>query len=78
MGHSPTESLILCNEQGNAEIDLGDQSNIYGRVIRQFNHAVFGHGQPTATGDDGLRSLAVAQAVRQSTKTGAKVAVQYE
>src|SRR5215218_4044373 len=40
--------------------------NLYERSVRCFNAAIRGEGEPAATGADGVRSLAVALAVRES------------
>ena len=46
--------------------------------IRHFNDAVQGRGQPFATGEDGIRSLAVGLAVQESAKTGQRTPVTYQ
>jgi 1,5-anhydro-D-fructose reductase (1,5-anhydro-D-mannitol-forming) len=43
--------------------------------VRCFNAAVRGEGEPAASGPDGVRSLAVALAVRESAQTGRTIAV---
>ena len=45
--------------------------------LHQFARAVAGQGQPAATGQDGIASLAVALAVRQAARTGTRQTVQY-
>lgn len=45
--------------------------NLYTHSLMHFNKAVRGEGAPSASGDDGLRSLASALAVVKSAKTGA-------
>jgi 1,5-anhydro-D-fructose reductase (1,5-anhydro-D-mannitol-forming) len=59
------------------EVNLGSHENLYAHQVRHFNAAVNGQGTPFATGQDGLRSLAVATAVLESTKSGQRVAVRY-
>jgi 1,5-anhydro-D-fructose reductase (1,5-anhydro-D-mannitol-forming) len=49
--------------------------NLYERSVRQFNAAVSGNGQPAATAEDGVKSLAVALAVKEAANTGCTVAV---
>ncbi len=51
------------------EIDVGAPEDLYARSVRLFNAAVRGEGAPAATGEDGVRSLAIALAVRQSVAT---------
>jgi 1,5-anhydro-D-fructose reductase (1,5-anhydro-D-mannitol-forming) len=43
--------------------------------VRCFNEAIRDKGEPAATGVDGVRSLAVALAVRESAGTGRTVRV---
>jgi len=59
-------------------IALGEYEDLYTRAVRLFNQAVHGEGEPSATGEDGVRSLAVALAVLESAKTGRRVRVQYQ
>jgi 1,5-anhydro-D-fructose reductase (1,5-anhydro-D-mannitol-forming) len=49
--------------------------NLYERSVRCFNTAVRGEGEPAASGADGVRSLAVALAVRESAQTGRAVRI---
>ena len=58
-------------------IALPPPEDLYTRAVRNFNQAVDGIGSPSATADDGLRSLAVALAVQQSARTGMRVKVRY-
>jgi 1,5-anhydro-D-fructose reductase (1,5-anhydro-D-mannitol-forming) len=50
-------------------------ANLYERSVRCFNAAIRGEGEPAASGVDGVRSLAVALAVRESAETGRTVRV---
>lgn len=59
------------------QIELPRPEDLYTRAVRRFNIAVEGNGEPSATADDGLRSLAVALAVRESACTGTCVKVHY-
>ena len=52
------------------EIATGQPEDLYERSVRLFNAAVRGEGQPAATGEDGVHSLAIALAVRDSTRSG--------
>ncbi len=63
---------------GNPEpVDLGKVEDLYTCGVRQFAAAIKGNGEPAATGQDGVRSLAVALAVAESAATGQTVRVQY-
>ena len=58
-------------------IPLELPEDLYERSVRIFSQAVEGQGRPAATDEDGVRSLAVALAVRTSAQTGARVTVRY-
>ena len=48
------------------------------RSLALFADAVAGRGRPSADGVDGVKSLAVALAVREAAQTGRAVRVNYE
>jgi 1,5-anhydro-D-fructose reductase (1,5-anhydro-D-mannitol-forming) len=77
MTQEPQGRLFLQRQEKREEVDLGQHENLYGHQVRHFNAAVQGKGTPFATGEDGVRSLAVAAAVLESTKTGQRTAVRY-
>lgn len=52
-----------------------DHVNAYDKVVRDFNAAMGGHGSPSATGSDGLKSLKFALAAREAAKTGRSVRI---
>ena len=60
---------------GGAEAIPVEHENLYERSVRCFNAAIRGEGEPAATGADGVRSLAVALAVRESAQKGLTVQV---
>ena len=66
---------MLRRGQSEETIDWGEPEDLYARSVRAFNAAVLGNGAPSATGEDGVRSLAVALAVAESAATGRTVAV---
>jgi 1,5-anhydro-D-fructose reductase (1,5-anhydro-D-mannitol-forming) len=59
------------------EVKLDAAEDLYIRSVHNFNQAVMGKGQPSATGEDGLKSLAIGLAVLESTKTGRQVNVRH-
>jgi 1,5-anhydro-D-fructose reductase (1,5-anhydro-D-mannitol-forming) len=67
--------LVLRTGSGERVIDIGPQEVAYEGAVRAFVDAVRGHGEPAATGLDGLKSLLVATAVRDSAKSGQAVTV---
>jgi 1,5-anhydro-D-fructose reductase (1,5-anhydro-D-mannitol-forming) len=78
MTQDPIGRVVLRREgAADEEVDVGPPEDLYVRAVRLFNAAVRGDGQPAATGEDGVRSLAIALAVRESVRTGRRVPVQY-
>ena len=77
MTQEPQGRIFLQREGTREEVELGTHENLYGHQVSHFNAAVNGKGKPFATGEDGLRSLAVGTAVLESTRTGQRVAVRY-
>ena len=54
-----------------------DTYNLYQKGVSEFVAAVRGEGRPAADGRDGVKSLAVALAVREAARTGARQTVNY-
>ena len=76
MTQMPVGSVTLKSHQGSREIEFSDHS-LYRQGVSDFLSAVDGSGSPAATGADGIKSLAVALAVREAGKTGKRVTVDY-
>jgi 1,5-anhydro-D-fructose reductase (1,5-anhydro-D-mannitol-forming) len=74
MTQRPVGSITL-RRDGVEETIPVESENLYERSVRRFNQAVRGDGAPAATGEDGLRSLAVALAVREAAAAGQVVPV---
>jgi len=74
MTQRPTGTVTL-RRGGSEERIPVEHENLYERSVRCFNAATRGEGEPAASGVDGLRSLAVALAVRESAQTGRSVRV---
>jgi 1,5-anhydro-D-fructose reductase (1,5-anhydro-D-mannitol-forming) len=66
---------VTIRRGGSEEGILVKHENLYERSVRCFNAAIRGEGEPAASGGDGVRSLAVALAVRESAQTGRTVRV---
>ena len=66
---------VTIRRNGSEEAVPLEHENLYERSVRCFNAAVRGEGEPAATGADGVRSLAVALAVRESAQMGRTVQV---
>jgi 1,5-anhydro-D-fructose reductase (1,5-anhydro-D-mannitol-forming) len=76
MTQRPVGAITLRRDSEEELIAVAHE-NLYERSVRLFNAAVRGEGQPAATGEDGLRSLAVALAVREAAASGQTVDVVY-
>jgi 1,5-anhydro-D-fructose reductase (1,5-anhydro-D-mannitol-forming) len=74
MTQQPVGSLLLTTAEGTQVIEVEHES-LYARGLAAFAAAVRGEGEPAATGEDGIRSLATALAVREACRTGARVSV---
>ncbi|MCY4224143.1 MAG: Gfo/Idh/MocA family oxidoreductase [Bacteroidetes bacterium] len=77
MTQRPIGSIMLRRNDHIEPIKLPPPHNLYERAVHSFNQAVLGNGQPAATDHDGLQSLAVALAVKQSADTHQMIRVQY-
>lgn len=76
MTQHPVGEVLLRTAAGEEQIPF-ERENLYERSVRRFESAARGEGAPAATGVDGLKSLAVALAVREAAATGRRVAVDY-
>jgi 1,5-anhydro-D-fructose reductase (1,5-anhydro-D-mannitol-forming) len=74
MTQRPVGQVFLRDANGEREIPV-EHENLYARALATFNAAVRGEGQPAATGEDGVRSLATALAVLESARTGRRVTI---
>jgi 1,5-anhydro-D-fructose reductase (1,5-anhydro-D-mannitol-forming) len=76
MTQKPLGQIELVTKAGREPVRFSDH-DLYVEGVRQFCGAVAGTGEPAATGWDGVKSLAVAMAVRQAAQTGERVNVDY-
>jgi 1,5-anhydro-D-fructose reductase (1,5-anhydro-D-mannitol-forming) len=76
MTQDPVGRVFLRHANQTREVELDSFENLYVHQVRHFNQAVQGHGKPFATGEDGVRSLAVALAVMEAAGRGRRIAVQ--
>lgn len=74
MTQRPIGSVTLRTEKGEEELTF-DHGDLYARSLGLFHKAIRGEGAPSATGEDGVWSLAAAEAALQSAKSGRAVAV---
>jgi 1,5-anhydro-D-fructose reductase (1,5-anhydro-D-mannitol-forming) len=77
MTQEPVGTVYLVHGEKREIVDVGPRENLYVRSVREFIDAVNGTGRPAATGEDGVRSLAIALAVRESAATRQSVTVHY-
>ncbi len=77
MTQFPIGDITLRQGEHVKTIEIGERKTLYGRSVGLFNEAVRGEGSPAASGQDGVRSLAVGLAVLESSRTGQKVEVKY-
>lgn len=75
MTQRPVGSVVLRNAEGEHELQL-DQRNFYETSLNRFHAAIGGSGTASATGEDGIWSLATGLAVAEAAKTGGKVAIE--
>jgi 1,5-anhydro-D-fructose reductase (1,5-anhydro-D-mannitol-forming) len=76
MTQRPVGEIELVTAKGREAVPYPDHS-LYSYGVAQFCAAVAGNGSPAATGWDGVKSLAVAQAVRDAAASGTRIAVNY-
>jgi 1,5-anhydro-D-fructose reductase (1,5-anhydro-D-mannitol-forming) len=77
MTQDPIGRLYLRRNGTREAVDTGAPEDLYDRAVRLFNSAAGGDGTPAATGEDGVRSLAVALAVLASTRSRQAESVHY-
>jgi len=76
MTQQPIGTVTLRTADGEEELHYSDH-NLYERALGLFARAVAGDGDPAASGVDGVKSLAVAAAVKQAATTGQRTTVDY-
>ena len=75
MTQRPVGTVVLRSEAGEEVLQF-DREDLYVRSLRKFHAAVRGDGNPSATGEDGIWSLATALAFLASARTGKSAAVE--
>jgi 1,5-anhydro-D-fructose reductase (1,5-anhydro-D-mannitol-forming) len=75
MTQKPIGSVVLRTAKGDEDLSF-DREDLYTRSLRAFHAAVRGEGRPAATGEDGVWSLACAEAALQSDRTGQAVKIE--
>jgi len=75
MTQQPVGKLILRRGQEETLVDDYERNDLYTRSVANFEAAIAGSGVPSASGTDGLWSLATALAVQESASNGCAVKV---
>jgi 1,5-anhydro-D-fructose reductase (1,5-anhydro-D-mannitol-forming) len=75
MTQNPNGRIFLQRGDQREQIDFGVMEDLYARSVHRYNEAVLTGGQPAATGEDGVRSLAVALAAAESAATGKAISI---
>jgi 1,5-anhydro-D-fructose reductase (1,5-anhydro-D-mannitol-forming) len=74
MTQAPKGEVLLRTAAGEESLKISHE-NLYVRSVRLFQDAVAGRGAPSATGEDGVKSLSVAVATLEAAQTGAETAI---
>ena len=74
MTQAPKGDVILRTAAGEEPLKL-DHEDLYARSVRLFQDAVQGRGAPSATGEDGVKSLSVAISAAAAARTGAETPI---
>ena len=74
MSQAPVGDVLLRDASGESLLPVEHES-LYARSVRLFQDAVAGRGAPAATGEDGVRSLAVALATLEAARAGRETAI---
>ncbi|MHA1524543.1 MAG: Gfo/Idh/MocA family protein [Alphaproteobacteria bacterium] len=69
MTQQPVGEVVLRTHDGETTLAF-EREGLYVRALRNFHRAIAGRGAVSATGEDGVWSLAVAEAVVASARTG--------
>jgi len=69
MTQAPKGDVVLRAATGEESLAIAHE-NLYERSVRLFQDAIAGRGAPAASGEDGVRSLAIALAALEAARTG--------
>jgi len=75
MTQQPIGTIVLRTAAGDETLEIAHE-NLYVHALRLFHGAIAGEGEPAATGEDGVRSLALGLAVLEAARTGHVVPVE--
>jgi 1,5-anhydro-D-fructose reductase (1,5-anhydro-D-mannitol-forming) len=75
MTQQPKGEVVLRTADGTVPLSVIHE-NLYARSVRLFQDAAAGAGAPAATGEDGVRSLALALAAIEAAKAGRETSIE--
>jgi 1,5-anhydro-D-fructose reductase (1,5-anhydro-D-mannitol-forming) len=75
MSQRPVGTVTLRQAGGDSVLPLVHE-NLYERSIRAFHAAIAGKGAPSATGEDGVRSMAMAIATLEAARSARETAIE--
>jgi 1,5-anhydro-D-fructose reductase (1,5-anhydro-D-mannitol-forming) len=75
MTQQPIGEIYLHTANGRKQVAFDPPEDLYVHALRHFSDAIRGTGQPFATSEDGVKSLAIALAVEDATVSGQQVQV---
>lgn len=75
MTQKPLGHVTLVRGEGREELNI-DRANLYERALANFHAAMAGKGRPSATGEDGIWSLATGLAAVEAARTGRLVKIE--
>lgn len=76
MTQQPVGAVTLVTAAGRQAVPFPDH-DLYGHGVARFVAAAAGQGAPAASGEDGVKSLAVAMAVREAAQSGQRQTIDY-
>lgn len=77
MTQKPAGTVTLRTAAGEEQL-AADPLNLYERALGNFHAAIAGRGAPSASGEDGIWSLATGLAVQQAARTGRATPIETE
>jgi 1,5-anhydro-D-fructose reductase (1,5-anhydro-D-mannitol-forming) len=77
MTQQPIGEVLLRNADGEQVVPIAHES-LYARGVAAFCDAIKGRGEPSATAEDGIKSLVGALAVVNACKSGARQVITYQ
>jgi 1,5-anhydro-D-fructose reductase (1,5-anhydro-D-mannitol-forming) len=74
MTQAPKGEVLLRIKDGERQLSVVHE-NLYLRAVRLFGDAVADRGAPSATGEDGIKSLSVALSTREAARAGCETPI---